>query len=75
MSAEPAPRTPSVDATCPLCGNAVAPSAERCESCGMSLAGVGDRPGPFTRRSLWIWAAAVLVIYVIALVIVATVHD
>jgi hypothetical protein len=41
----------------------------------MSLAGVGDRPGPFTRRSLWIWAGAVLVIYVIALIIVATVHD
>jgi hypothetical protein len=41
----------------------------------MSLAGVGDRPGPFTRRSLWIWAGAVFVIYMVALIIVATVHD
>jgi hypothetical protein len=75
MSAEPAPSAPNVDAACPLCGNPVAANAERCSSCGMSLAGVGNRPGPFTRRMLWIWAAAVLVIYVIALIIVATVHD
>ena len=75
MSAEPAPRTPDVEAVCPLCGNAVAPTEERCGSCGMSLAGVGDRPGPFTLRSLWVWAGAVFVIYLVALIIVATVHD
>ena len=74
MSAEPAQR-PDVDAVCPLCGATVGRTASRCESCGMSLAGVDGRPGPFTRRMLWLWAAAVVAIYVVALVIVATVHD
>jgi hypothetical protein len=74
MSAESA-RSPRVDALCPLCGTPVTPAAVRCESCGMSLAGVGDRPGPFSRRMLWVWGAVVLAIYVVALVIVATVHD
>jgi hypothetical protein len=41
----------------------------------MSLEGVGGRPAPFTRRTIWFWAAGLLVIYLIALVVVATVHD
>jgi predicted amidophosphoribosyltransferase len=73
MSAEPAPE-PTNDEHCPLCGAPVEPRADRCESCGMTLAGMGSRPGPFSRRSLWLWAAVVCVIYTVALVIVATVH-
>jgi hypothetical protein len=41
----------------------------------MTLAGVGNRPGPFTRRTIWFWAAGLLLIYLIALVVVATVHN
>jgi len=74
VSAEPAPGAP-VDAVCPLCGVAVPVTVNRCESCGMTLEGIGNRPGPFTRRTIWWWAAGLLVIYLVALVIVATVHD
>jgi hypothetical protein len=74
VSAEPAPG-PRVDAVCPLCGVVAAPAASRCESCGMSLEGVGNRPAPFTRHTIWFWAAGLLVVYLIALVVVATVHD
>jgi hypothetical protein len=41
----------------------------------MTLAGVGDRPGSFSRGTLWLWAAALLAIYLVVLVVVATVHD
>jgi hypothetical protein len=37
----------------------------------MTLAGVGERPAPFNRRSLWLWAGGLLVIYLVVLVIVA----
>ena len=37
----------------------------------MTLAGVGGRPAPFTRRSLWLWAGGLLAIYLVVLVIVA----
>jgi hypothetical protein len=40
----------------------------------MSLAGVDGRPGPFARRALWIWAGALLVLYLIVLAVVAAVH-
>jgi hypothetical protein len=60
---------------CPLCGAAIATDALRCDSCGMTLAGVGGRPGPFTRRALWLWAASLLAIYLVVLLVVATVHD
>lgn len=73
MTAEPAP-VASTDG-CPLCGAPVTPEALRCESCGMTLAGVGDRPGSFSRGTLWLWAAALLAIYLVVLVVVATVHD
>ena len=73
MSAEPAPSPPPE--VCPLCGAAVASSAMRCESCGMTLAGTGGRPGMFRRRTLWLWAAGLLAIYLIVLAVVATVHD
>jgi len=36
----------------------------------MTLAGVGRRPPAFDRRSVWFWAAALLVIYLVVLAIV-----
>ena len=59
---------------CPLCGAPVAPADERCRECNMTLAGVGGRPEPFTRRSLWSWAAGLLAIYLVVLVIVVLVR-
>lgn len=55
---------------CPLCGAAVAPSDARCPECNMTLAGVGTRAPAFTRQSMWYWAGALLVIYLIVLAIV-----
>jgi len=56
---------------CPLCGAPVGSDAERCPECNMTLAGVGGRPAPFTRRSLWLWAGGLLAIYLVVLVLVA----
>jgi hypothetical protein len=76
MSAEPEPtRAAPKESVCPLCGAPVAPAAMRCESCGMTLAGTDGRPGPFLRRTLWVWAGALLVIYLVVLAVVASVHD
>jgi ribosomal protein L40E len=76
MSAEPEPTSAAPkESVCPLCGAPVAPTAMRCESCGMSLAGTDGRPGPFLRRTLWLWAGALLVIYLVVLAVVASVHD
>jgi hypothetical protein len=36
----------------------------------MTLAGIGRRPAAFNRQSLWLWAGALLVIYLIVLAIV-----
>jgi hypothetical protein len=44
---------------------------ERCRDCGMILAGVDGRPDPFSRRSLWLWAIGLLLIYFVVLAIVA----
>lgn len=74
MSAEPVPAAPADD-VCPLCGASTAAAAARCSSCGMTLAGVGGRPGPFTRGTLWLWAGLLLAIYVVVLAVVATVPD
>ena len=41
----------------------------------MSLAGVGGRPGPFSRTTFWSWAAVLLVIYLVVLVVVLLVPD
>jgi hypothetical protein len=56
---------------CPLCGAPVRPADERCPQCNMTLAGVAGRPAPFSRRSLWLWASGLLVIYLLALAAVA----
>jgi hypothetical protein len=37
----------------------------------MSLMGVDGRPGPFSRRTLWWWAGALLAIYLVVLAVVA----
>ena len=57
-------------AVCPLCGAPVFPADERCRECNMTLAGVGERPDAFDRRSLWLWAAGLLAIYLIVMVVV-----
>jgi hypothetical protein len=68
----PDPRTAgSALALCPLCGAPVLEGDERCRECSMILAGVGGRPDPFTRRSLWLWAGGLLAIYLVVLLIVA----
>ena len=36
----------------------------------MTLAGTGDRPGRYLRRTLWYWAGALLAIYLVVLAIV-----
>jgi len=58
-------------ATCPLCGAEVRADATRCGSCGYHLAGVDGRPGPFSRQALWWSAAALLGVYLLALLVVA----
>jgi hypothetical protein len=76
MSAEPVPSTPSPPPTaCPLCRAPVPATALRCESCGMTLAGTAGRRAMFTRGTLWLWAACLLAIYLVVLVVVATVPD
>jgi hypothetical protein len=65
---------PSPAVVCPLCGAPVVPGDERCRACNMTLAGVAGRPQPFTRRSLWRWAAGLLAIYLVILVVVALVR-
>ena len=60
----------STAAVCPLCGTRVFVEDTRCPDCAMILAGVGGRPDAFTRRSLWLWAAGLLAIYLVVMVIV-----
>jgi hypothetical protein len=76
MSAEPAPSSrPPASTACPLCSTPVPAAVLRCEVCGMTLAGTAGRPAMFTRRTLWLWAGCLLVIYLVVLVVVATVPD
>jgi hypothetical protein len=56
--------------TCPLCGARVGPQDARCPDCNMTLAGVGGRPPAFDRRSIWLWAGTLLLIYLLVLAIV-----
>jgi predicted amidophosphoribosyltransferase len=68
MSAEPM----SVpQATCPVC-EAPAPAHDhRCPDCGFDLAGVGGRPGAFS-RSVLLWSAmGFFAVYLVTLAIVA----
>ncbi len=71
MSAQPTPSPPpDTPSVCPLCGASVATAATRCESCGLTLAGIDGRPGPFSRATFWWWAGALLAIYLVVLLIV-----
>ena len=63
----PAPMTEA----CPLCGSPVGVNDARCAECNMTLDGVGSRPGAFNRQSVWLWAGALVVIYLVVLAIVA----
>jgi predicted amidophosphoribosyltransferase len=65
----PPPVGPAAGA-CPFCHGPVTADAARCPDCGMSLAGVDGRPGPFSHRDLWLWAAALLALYLVVLAIV-----
>ncbi len=60
-----------VAGTCPQCGNPVAAVLVRCSSCGFSLAGVGGRPGPFSRATIVWTAIGFLAVYLVTLWIVA----
>jgi predicted nucleic acid-binding Zn ribbon protein len=74
VSTDPAPSAPP-GAVCPLCGEPISSDAIRCPACGMTLEGVGNRPDPFPRRILWLWAGALLAVYLVVLLMVATVPD
>jgi hypothetical protein len=56
---------------CPLCGTPVGSGDARCRECNMTLAGVGARPAPFDRRSVWRWGLGLLAAYMVVLAIVA----
>ena len=71
MSAAPDPAAAASRAeACPLCGARIAADDTRCPACNLSLAGVGARSGPFDRQAVWLWAAGLLVIYLVVLAIV-----
>ena len=59
-----------VPSICPLCSAAVGPTDQRCHSCGYTLAGIGDRPGPYGPAAAAWAAGALAVVYLVALVIV-----
>jgi predicted amidophosphoribosyltransferase len=63
--------SPSIAASvCPLCASATTASDERCPSCGLALAGVDGRPGPFSRTVLWWSVAGFAAVYLATLAIV-----
>jgi hypothetical protein len=69
MNAQPVPE--ELSGPCPLCGESVAVEFPRCGACGFDLAGVGGRPGPFTRTVFWLTAMGFLAVYLVTLAIVA----
>jgi hypothetical protein len=71
MTAESLPAAAPAGELCPLCDAPVRASDSRCPECNMTLAGVGNRPAAFSRRSLWLWAGGLLVIYLVVVVILA----
>jgi hypothetical protein len=58
---------------CPLCEAPVAADAARCADCGMDLELAPGRPDPFSLRVVLLWAAGLLLVFAVALVIVALV--
>jgi hypothetical protein len=69
MSAEA--MAPGSAPLCPLCGTVVDAALPRCGMCGYDLAGVGGRPGPFTRAVFWWTAMGFLAVYLVTLAVVA----
>ena len=57
--------------TCPFCGASVHGDAARCGDCGMTLELAAGRPSPFTTQVFWLWAAALLIVWLVVLVVVA----
>ena len=72
MSASPEYAAQPASDACPLCEALVAPSAARCPQCGFDLAGVGERPGAYSRQALWWTIAGFVAIYAVVLAVVAT---
>ena len=58
-------------AVCPLCQTPAPAQTDRCPECGYDLAGVGGRPGPFSRAILAWSAMSLLAVYLVTLAIVA----
>jgi hypothetical protein len=54
-----------------VCGAAVAPTDERCPGCGLSLAGVYGRPGPYSRSTIVWMGAGLAAVYALTLLVVA----
>ena len=76
MSAQPSPSPPDAPSVCPLCGTSVATTASRCESCGLTLAGLDGRPGPFARANVLVVGRRVLLaIYLVVLAVVVLVPE
>ena len=71
MSAQPEPpRFEEASFLCPVCAVPVAPTDTRCPACNYDLAGVGGRPGAYSRMALWWTVAGFVAVYVIVLLIV-----
>ena len=68
MTAEPVAVHPTL---CPLCEAPTPVEGRRCPDCGYDLAGVGGRPGAFSRGVLLWTAIGFLAVYIVTLVIVA----
>jgi hypothetical protein len=65
------PEVRAVQGPCPLCGAPVEARDARCPSCGLSLAGVYGRSGPFSQVTFWWMAAGLGIVYLVTLLIVA----
>jgi hypothetical protein len=71
QDAEMQPEVRAVQGPCPLCGGSITANDERCPSCGLTLAGVYGRPGPFGSVTLWWMAGGLGLVYALTLLIVA----
>ena len=56
---------------CPVCGTPVATVLDRCPGCGYALAGLGPRPGAYSRTALVWTIVAFVAIYAVILGVVA----
>ena len=71
MSAQPEPpRTEDASSLCPVCSTPVAASDARCPVCNYDLAGVGGRPGAYSRTALWWTVAGFVAVYLLVLAVV-----